>query len=241
MKKSILIYVGFLLLGLSRTLDIYAEDTFYAPTKEGVTLRFGVIDEQEKIAEVSVVDINTPAMDSAVKGKVTIPSEVNGYKIMRIGEMAFSCCSMDSVIISEGIESVGKFAFDGCRNISYVSIPSTIKTIERFAFGIGPSLQSVVSYIKDPRSVTEDDIFDEQVSVGSKQRRVSGTWTLGTFKNATLYVPKGSKCLYQEDYHWCFFSDIVEMEQAPYDIDGDGVLTLNDITTLINVYLEMSR
>ncbi len=28
---------------------------------------------------------------------------------------------------------------------------------------------------------------------------------------------------------------------SPYDLDGDGVLTLNDITTLINVYLEMSR
>lgn len=26
---------------------------------------------------------------------------------------------------------------------------------------------------------------------------------------------------------------------SPYDLDGDGVLTLNDITTLINVYLEM--
>ena len=240
--NTLIIYVCLLLLGLSRTMEIYAGDTFYAQTQEGITLRFGVLDEQEKTAEVSAVDINTPAMDSAVKGKVTIPSEVNGYKVTRIGDAAFSDCSMDSVIISEGVESIGKFAFSGCGNISYVSIPSTIKTLERFAFAIGPSLRSFVSYIENPQGVINEDVFDEQISVDSKQRRIPDyepSWSIGTYEDATLYVPKGSIKLYQEDRFWGFFSNI--KEQNPYDLDGDGTLTLNDITTLINIYLEKSE
>ena len=31
---------------------------------------------------------------------------------------------------------------------------------------------------------------------------------------------------------------LLYLPPSPYDLDGDGVLTLNDITVLINVYLE---
>lgn len=36
-------------------------------------------------------------------------------------------------------------------------------------------------------------------------------------------------------------SESVPVKPFPYDLDGDGTLTLNDITTLINIYLEKSE
>ena len=63
--------------------------------------------------------------------------------------------------------------------------------------------------------------------------------------NATLYVPEASVSQYTSTAPWSGFGKIVALpddvvepaEQVVGDLDGDGAITVNDITLLINIYL----
>lgn len=66
---------------------------------------------------------------------VVIPKEIDGIKVVGIGEAAFNeCYNLTNVIISNGISSIGKGAFFKCWNLSNIQIPSSITNIGDSAF-----------------------------------------------------------------------------------------------------------
>lgn len=85
--------------------------TFKAKTVEGIEMTFNVIDETAKTCAVAG-GYGSRAIDVSTSGSVTIPSDVNGYKVTGIGD----------------------YAFDGCRSITSVSIPNTITSVGHYAF-----------------------------------------------------------------------------------------------------------
>jgi len=231
---------------------------FTATSSEGVVITFKVISEQEKTA--SVGDDKNPAIDINTQGMVSIPQNVNGYKIVEIGRKAFwrcqeiisiklpesikfigdaafdRCSNLQTVVIPYGTQKINTHAFSECEKLQSITIPATVTDFGLCIFLYNNNMKSVFSYIVNPTSLHEwtfstipvPDI-DSEVTVFDSEPR----------NEATLYVPKGCKEKYEQTQGWNIFHDIVEMEYSPYDHDGDGVLTLNDITTLINVYLEM--
>ena len=61
--------------------------------------------------------------------KITIPASIK-----RIPNYAFyKCIKLSEVILNEGLEEIGMYAFDSCK-LKKVIIPSTCTTIEQFAF-----------------------------------------------------------------------------------------------------------
>ena len=60
----------------------------------------------------------------------------------------------------------------------------------------------------------------------------------------TLYVPYGTLEAYQADTRWSkYFGTIVEMDPEPGmngDVNGDGKLSIGDVTDLIQMLLEGS-
>ena len=79
---------------------------------------------------------------------VTIPSEIDGYKVLSIGSYAFyNCTSMESVTISNSIEKIGIGAFCACTNLKNVDIRTSGNNIIRIydaAFSDCTSLKSIV-------------------------------------------------------------------------------------------------
>lgn len=78
---------------------------------------------------------------------ITIPAKLNGRSIEYIGRDSFNNGSANNVtekvILSEGIKGIKGHAFYNCGKLSEVSIPSTIESIEDYAFG-GTKLENVV-------------------------------------------------------------------------------------------------
>ena len=64
----------------------------------------------------------------------------------------------------------------------------------------------------------------------------------GINSHSTLHVPSGTAQAYQADNRWYpYFGNIVEMEpivDLPGDIDGDGKLTVSDVTDIIDKILD---
>ena len=72
--------------------------------------------------------------------KLVIPSEIDGYKIIKIANFAFCAMmnpkyySLTSVEITDGITSIGQGAFSGCSNLSCISVPNSVTEIGDNAF-----------------------------------------------------------------------------------------------------------
>ena len=66
---------------------------------------------------------------------LVIPATVDGYKVVAIDDSAFEGLHIKSVIISDGVETIGWFAFNGCAFLSSVTVPSSVSSIGHDAFG----------------------------------------------------------------------------------------------------------
>ena len=70
---------------------------------------------------------------------ITIPSIIDGFEVVGIGESAFSSNTTKSVMISDGIEYIDWFAFSGCGALSSITIPESVTRIGYGAFDGVPS------------------------------------------------------------------------------------------------------
>lgn len=94
--------------------------------------------------EVEVTPINP-----LYSGRIIIPEEVTyedkTYKVVVIGEGAFSGCeNLTSVTIPNNVRTIEKRAFEGCTNLKSVNIPDKVTVIEEEAFRKCTSLTSVI-------------------------------------------------------------------------------------------------
>lgn len=130
--------------------------------------------------------------------------------------------------IKEGTVSICAGAFSGIKIPMTITFPSSLKEIGGSAFGSCPDIQSVYSYIKKP--------FD----IASNTFMYYGNDKKFHFTSATLYVPAGTKGLYEATEGWKLFENIVEMENeeaASGDANGDGIVSITDAIAVVNYIL----
>lgn len=118
---------------------------------EGNTLSCNVISEDAKTCEIFGDDSG-----KGISGNLVIPGTVSDgqadFKVISIAANAFDYNrQITSVTISDGIETIGNWAFAGCMNLNSAIIGNSIASIGEFAFN-DCSLSSVtipasVSYI----------------------------------------------------------------------------------------------
>lgn len=127
-----------------------------------------------------------------------------------INENVFLRCSnLKSVDLPENLTTISYSAFNGCESLTNIILPVSVTGIGGEAFKGCNSLKSVTSLNPTPPSLTSDT-FDED-----------------TEKNATLYVPIGSKNLYMISPHWENFYNIVETDLSSIngvEIDKKGTI-----------------
>jgi len=116
---------------------------------------------------------------------ITIPNSVT-----TIGESAFShCTGLTSITIPNSVTRIGFQAFYGCRELNYIFIGSGIKEIGSEAFLRCNKIKEIhIKAVEPPRNYA----------------KISYKSTI------TLYVPKGSKEVYQNNEGWKGFYTYVE-------------------------------
>ena len=76
--------------------------------------------------------------------KLTIPSEIDGYKVTSIGDSAFEHCdSFTSITIPDSVTSIGERVFSYCTSLTSITIPDSITSISNNAFSSCKSLASI--------------------------------------------------------------------------------------------------
>ena len=65
---------------------------------------------------------------------VTLPREIDGIPVTAVGKETFKNTAVESVVLHDGIRSIGWFAFSGCRGLKSVFLPSSVAKIEYGCF-----------------------------------------------------------------------------------------------------------
>ena len=116
------------------------------------------------------------------------------HKITEIPDRAFSgCVALENCPLHEGIVSIGKAAFIGCTNLKEVSIPSSVKTIDCFAFTDSKQslcgVEVVNIYNDEGNVIIHPDAFNPRTKVnylGKKQAKSSPTVSVSEEKQIDL-------------------------------------------------------
>ena len=99
---------------------------------------------------------------SGAGGVVTVPSQLGGYPVRKVGNgypsiFASNSNSVTSIIIPNSVTSIGDYAFYGCLSLNSVTIPNSVTNIGAYAFATATSSSFYVmqlSSIAIPDSVT---------------------------------------------------------------------------------------
>lgn len=137
-------------------------------------------------------------------GEVVIPGNIRS-----IAEYAFQFCeNLLKVKIEEGVEKIGDYSFENCNNLNTLVLPSTTLQIGYAPFSYC-KLESVTSYIKEPFELSPGTF----ITTWTRQELEDGSIHEGiTYDvDATLYVPVGTKGLYETTMGWNLFKRIEEL------------------------------
>ncbi|MBP3830388.1 MAG: leucine-rich repeat domain-containing protein [Bacteroidaceae bacterium] len=129
-----------------------------------------------------------------------------GKKVETVNYYAFHGHNISSLVLPEGIKSIGAAAFSS-NQLTSVVIPNSVVEIQDAAF-YSDNLASVTSFIKNPESTSWEPNYCP--------------FSDNTLYNATLYVPKGTKSKYKAAKGW---KDFVWIEE----FDATDIESIQDI------------
>ena len=114
-------------------------------TVNGITWTYTVRDGEATICNLYGYKA---AISTSTTGNIVVPSKLNGYQVVSIGDFAFyECSGLASVTIPSGVTSIGERAFDACSRLTSVTIPDSVTSIGGQAFygcrGINASMYQV--------------------------------------------------------------------------------------------------
>lgn len=134
-----------------------------------------------------VVTINSSAFSSSYIEKVNLPNTIK-----TIGTNAFKNCErLKYIKLNEGVTSIG--TFQGCKNLSYINIPSTVKKIE--ICGLNDIAVRSVEIPENVQLVDDYSIYNCKYLDAIVFKGKNTEITTNAFRKMdvnTIYGPKGS-------------------------------------------------
>jgi len=163
--------------------------------------------------------------------------DMGNYSVLYLSDRPWNAysSSIKKVVIENGVESIGKYAFYDCTGLTSVTIPNSVETIGEGAFKgctgltsitIGNSVTSIgssafwnctgLTSITIPNSVTSIGSSAFKGCTGLTSMTVeatnppsySSTENIVSNYNIPLYVPAGSVFAYKNAPEWCKFTNI---------------------------------
>lgn len=150
--------------------------------------------------------------------EVVIPSEINGLPVIMIGDGAFySCKDLTSISIPSSVSNIGDGVFSGCSSLTSINLPSETSKIGSGAFSGCTSLTSLI-------------IPDSVMSIGD-----------GAFTNCSsltsITIPKNVASIGNYAFAYCTALKKVLIVNPECEIADSNVTISNSFDSTQNLYL----
>ena len=183
--------------------------------------------------QLKTAHIDHAIISNAFEGCTSLEEVTIGDDMGGLGSYAFlNCTALKTVKIGDGIienqdgyeyntglYQIGDNAFSGCTNLTTVVIGACVQSIYNNAFKQCNKIKTLECHAIVPPAINDANAF-----------------TTTCYQNANLFVPRESIEAYQTAECWKDFSHIYAMESIG-DANGDGRLSINDVTLLISSML----
>lgn len=168
----------------------------------------------------SVTIINSYGFSTCIAAtKVSLPNSLTYIS----GSAFYNCESITSLKIPGSVTYIGDTSFAECFALKEIELPNSVTTIGSNAFGSNTALEKMTVAWETPLSIT------------------SGVFSNTDITKVTLYVPKGTKALYEAAEVWKNFKAIVEMTAEPDytlgDPNNDGYIDVADLAAQVQFIL----
>ena len=174
------------------------------------------------LTSVTIPNLVTTIGDHAFYGCTGLTSVIIPNSVTSIGESAFGgCTGLTEVTIGNSVTTINYAAFYGCTGLTSVTIPNSVTSIGYGAFWGCTGLTSIKSKVLNPDKVS----------------MYSSVFYKVAKSNCTLYVPQGTRGVYQTTPQWSDFVNIVEVPFALGDVNYDDECTGSDVTAVYNIIL----
>ncbi len=167
---------------------------------------------------------------------VTIPAEVDGYKVVAIGENAFiEDENLVYVKISEGITEIGKYAFRNCKSLTTVLLPDGITTIRDYAFDACTSLKDI--NLTDSIKEIGEFAFAECHSITSMEipygitKIQRGTFS-GMHTLESITIPNSVTEINESAFQCCYVLDNVVIPDSVISLGKKSFYDCRELTNL---------
>ncbi len=146
---------------------------------------------------------------SGAETSIEIPEKIRGKAVTSIGYSAFRKSGIKSVILPEGLETVGESAFADCKSLVTVSFPSVLREIGDTAFYNCESLSSTLRFPDSLKSVG-DSAFEN-------------CWSM-----TYVIIPKSVETIGYSAFGYYYESDPLDEKYYDYKRSDFSVLGYSD-------------
>ncbi len=184
---------------------------------------FARMDETDVEVGVHEMESDHDMVNLVIPSSITDIHDFTFYKVSTI----------QSVEIPDHVSTVGKGAFFGCAQLKSLKIGSGVTSIGYCAFNTNYYLwwdfddmciiDDVTCLATTPPTLQSKDCFNN-----------------ATYKHGTLHVPAQSIRAYCTDENWGRFENILPIPTVNGDVNGDGLLDIADVCSLIDLLLHPS-
>lgn len=106
---------------------------------------YNILSTTDKTVEVTYCELMN-SYTYNYSGDIVIPQFVNynndTYRVVRISDYAFQHDNITSIVLPEGLKSIGDYAFNLCKNLTSIELPDGLTSIGDYAFS-GCDLTSI--------------------------------------------------------------------------------------------------
>ena len=188
-KLTFLLAVLMSMVGVKATAQATTHD-FEVANADGVTIFYRKISNKKniKIVEVTFRGNSYSSDNNRYTGDVVIPASVTyggkTYSVTNIGVSAFRGCSdLTSVTIPNSVLTIDDYAFQDCSSLTSVTIPNSVTSIELGAFKGCSSLTSI--------------------TIPYKVTRIGNATFEGCIGLTSIIIPYGVKRIGYHTFHGC--------------------------------------
>ncbi len=162
--------------------------------------------------------------------EIIVADTYDGYPVTSVAPNAFfEADFVESIILPDSIEKIGKYAFLSCHSLKEMHLPENLKTLEECAFMDCTSLKSV--YISDKLESIGAECFD------AYDTALTDVYYAGTEEQwQKIEIAGGNTALENATIHFNSSAPTEANAQNIGDIDGDGDVSVVDVL-LLNKYL----